>query len=464
MIRVYENAKQLDLAIINDYLVSEEILIEHAASALADEISKRFMQKKVVIVCGSGNNGADGLVLARILHSQDFDVSIFLASQNEAKELETLKKIGIDFIASLDNASCDVLVDCLFGSGLNRDLEEDSKKIIIAMNEIEAFKVACDVPSGIQRNGDFELCFCANLTVTMGVHKLALFSDKAKDFVGEIVLANLGVNRKLYEQESPYYLLEKSDLHLPFRTKQNLHKGDFGHLSLVMGDTSGSCILAGIAAMRFGAGLVSVVQKEKISIPPMLIACKKPSETSKVLVVGMGLGKAYIKDEILSMLEGRSSVIDADMFHWQPLVDLLNSGANLVLTPHPKEFANLLNMLGHHIDTQSVQKKRFSLAKEFSTKFPQTVLVLKGANTLIAHSGQIYINPFGTNSLSKGGSGDVLAGLIGACLAQKYEPLQACITGTLALGFASRAYKDNNYSLCPQDLIDALTSLDPKDL
>jgi len=150
-------------------------------------------------------------------------------------------------------------------------------------------------------------------------------------------------------------------------------------------------------------------------------------------------------------------ICDADLFYQDVILDILKNKKELVLTPHPKEFASLLKIIGFaDVSAYEVQQRRFELAREFSARFKDVVLVLKGANTIIAQNKKLYISTMGTNTLSKGGSGDVLGGMIGSLLAQRYLPLDAAITAVLAHSLSAKRFKGTNFSLAPQDLIEGI--------
>lgn len=345
----------------------------------------------------------------------------------------------------------DCIIDGIFGSGLNKALSSEICEILSLANSVKSLKIAVDIPSGIDKNGRvLGGAFCADLTITMGALKLALFSDGAKDYVGQIKVANLGISRQNFEEQSEYFLLQKSDLKLPLRRKQNTNKGDFGHTYVVSGQMSGAAQMAALAAHAIGSGLVSVVSDGPLNLSPILMQ-KSSFEHARVVVCGCGLGERKID---LAALRGKSCVIDADLCYEREILSLLSDNLNLVITPHPKEFCSLLKIAGiANLSVSELQERRFELARAWSEKF-SGVLVLKGANTLIAQAGIIYICDKGSAALAKGGSGDVLAGLIGGLLAQGYPPLQASICGVLAHALAARAFAKNSYALNPLDLIE----------
>ena len=347
--------------------------------------------------------------------------------------------------------SADCIIDGIFGSGLNKPISSEICEILSLANSAKSLKIAVDIPSGIDKNGRvLGGAFCADLTIAMGALKLALFSDGAKDYVGQIKVANLGISRQNFEGRSEYFLLQKSDLKLPLRTKQNTNKGDFGHTYVVSGQMSGAAQMAALAAHAIGSGLVSVVSDGPLNLSPILMQ-KNSFEHARVVVCGCGLGERKID---LAALRGKSCVIDADLCYEREILSLLNASSNLIITPHPKEFCSLLKIAGiADLSVSELQERRFELARAWSEKF-SGVLVLKGANTLIAQAGIIYVCDKGSAALAKGGSGDVLAGLIGGLLAQGYSPLQASICGVLAHALAARAFAKNSYALNPLDLIE----------
>ena len=349
----------------------------------------------------------------------------------------------------ITNADC--IIDGIFGSGLNKALSSEICEILSLANGTKSLKIAVDIPSGIDKSGRIlGGAFCADLTIAMGALKLALFSDAAKDYVGRIKVANLGISRSNFEGWSEYFLLQKSDLKLPLRRKQNTNKGDFGHTYVVSGQMSGAAQMAALAAHAIGSGLVSIVSEEPLNLSPILMQ-KNSFDAARVVVCGCGLGERKID---LAALRGKSCVIDADLCYESEILSLLNANSNLILTPHPKEFCSLLKIAGiADLSVSELQERRFELARAWSEKF-SGVLVLKGANTLIAQAGIIYVCDKGSAALAKGGSGDVLAGLIGGLLAQGYSPLQASICGVLAHSLAARAFAKNSYALSPLDLIE----------
>ena len=463
MQNLYSDVTRLDQKCYKIYNLPEDILMEHAAYAITQQIQKRFSKgSSILIVSGPGNNGGDGIASARQLLGE-YDVALFLpygAKSSMCKiQLERFFACGGELVDDIHEA--DVIVDALFGSGLSKPLREDSVHLLQRLNQMESFKIACDIPSGIDKDGKpLPIAFYADLTVTMGALKKVLFMDLAKDYVGEVVVADLGVSRALYEEESNWQLLDCEDLKPPYRDKKNSNKGDFGHLAVIAGEKEGAAIMAAQAALSYGAGLVSVVTFENIVVPYELMHSSHLPPKTTAIAVGMGLGFEYCDDDLNAMLDNDLPlIVDADLFYSEKILELLNR-SKIVLTPHPKEFASLLRLCGiADLGPKEVQEKRAELVEEFAKKYPNAVLLLKGANPIIAQDNQFFINPHGSNALAKGGSGDILTGLIGALLAQGYDPLQAAIQGSLAHALASQKVNKANYALRPSDLIAAVGDL-----
>lgn len=459
---VYKEVSSLDQKCYNLFHLSEDLLMEHAALGLKNAIPKKA--KSLLIVAGPGNNGADGIALVRML-SKDIKISLYLPygakSQMAKLQLKRAESVGIYIVDTLQKA--DVIIDALFGSGLSKPLDTKAVKLIEALNSLDGYKIACDIPTGIDMHGNInENAFIADTTITMGALKEALYSDLAKEYTGKIKCVDLGVSHKLYSQSCQTYLLEKKDMILPFRKSKNCHKGDFGHLSVVAGKKQGAGVICAKAAYAFGAGLVTVVENEPYTVPYELMSSTTLPHKTTAVCIGMGLGNQF-DDDCLSKFLLRHEhpiLIDADLFYRDILVKVLDKKRELVLTPHPKEFASLLKMTNlANVSVQEIQENRFKYIRLFSEKYPEIVIVLKGANTLIAQNSIVYIQKFGTNALSKGGSGDVLGGLIGALLAQNYKPLEAAITATLAHAFSAKKFKKNNYALTPESLIEEVKCL-----
>ncbi len=447
-----------------DMGLSELVLQENASNAVAKCVKKHFKGKRILAFCGGGNNGADALAVLRRL-SGDYECVGILTSEflNENSKIQAgiARKSGVkfsyldDFDFSIDDDIC--VIDGIFGSGLARPLSSEIIKLIEFLNKTKNLKIAVDIPSGLDKRGiPLPVALKCDYSVTMGALKLALFSDFAKDFVGKVICADLGLSSSVFcgERQSDF-LLEMSDLSLPFRKKQNVNKGSFGHAFVAVGEMKGAGQICALSALNMGAGKVSAVgNSKKFSYE---IMNKTSFKGADAISLGMGQGSTKLQiDEILGV--NCAYIVDADMFYNERVLEFAKR-KNAVLTPHPKEFQSLLKIaeIGEY-DLKEVCENKMELARKFSLEFSSTLLV-KGANAIIANSGVLYINDKGSAKLAKGGSGDALSGIILALLAQGYEPLKAAICGSLAQAKIARKYHKNDYSYTPKDMIRGIKCL-----
>lgn len=463
MQNIFDEVSGLDRRCYEEFSLSEDILMEHAADGMADFIKQNFSRcKSILISCGSGNNGADGMALARLLH-KDFDVSIYLGKEPSSAmarlQYERIKKLHVNIVDKV--SEYDIVVDALFGTGLARALDDATALHVKALNDLSAVKIACDIPTGLHVNGVCdENTFSADYTLTMGALKKSLFSDAAKEFVGEITVLDLGVSRTVYETSSKTKLLDLDDMRLPHRKSKSSHKGSYGHLAIISGEKLGASVLCASAALRFGTALVTLLSNENPQIPTELMLSHQLPKNASTIALGMGLGIEFSQNELTQFLDNELPILlDADIFY-HPLITELLKREKIVLTPHPKEFVQLLHVSGvADISVDELQRERFRYAALFAQKYKNAILVLKGANVIIAKDDELFVNPHGTNLLAKGGSGDVLGGLIASLLAQGYTPFEASITGSLAHTKLALNYEGANFSLSPNDLIDGIKYL-----
>ena len=481
MKKLYFETDSLDKNAREIFLLTEDIMMENAASGIEKIIHKKTKGKPagILILTGSGNNGGDGYVLARKLSQSPYKVSVFkvFEPKTEAAKLQHQRAVSakVHFVPGLIKS--DIIVDCIFGTGFHGEIPDEAKKIINKANKSKAFKIACDIPSGMDRNGTVKnLCFKSDITVTMGALKTALFLSQAKDYTGKIILQNLGISYENFTNNAPVtpqaFLLEKNDLQLPVRNKENQHKGNFGHALFISGEKEGASHLAGLSASAFGCGKVSILTEREINnFKPELMYTRELPRDISAIGIGMGLGTnetAFTKGKnIFSQIKNKSSlpiVLDADIFYNPCIRDFLLSHKKAILTPHPKEFAVLLKntgvikSFGNEFSISEILEDPFTPVSAFCNVFKDSILLLKGATQIISfynkkeNKPEILINPLGSVSLAKGGSGDILTGLICSLLAQNYKPLDAVTNASLALALASKKIK-NTFALTPEDLI-----------
>jgi len=467
MQKVFKSCYDLDKRCYEKYGLTEDILMEHAARGMAEYIQNRFDKgSSILIISGVGNNGADGTVLARQLHGE-YDVKLVLPFGVKSKmaklQEQRAEALGVNIVKEVEES--DVIVDAVFGVGLNRDIDQETQNILHKLNSFKGLKIACDIPTGVGDNGLLmPIAFHADITITMGALKEALYVDESKDLLGEIRCVDLGVSRKQYENESSTFVLDSSDLKLPSRTVLSTHKGNFGHAAIFSGEKEGAGIIAGLAASRFGAGLTTLVVHEKIMPPPYLMHSPVVPQNATALAIGMGLGE-HFESEFLQKYVIQSHlpiVLDADSFYSDEILSILKQKEReIVITPHPKEFVSLWEILtGEVLSVSDIQNDRFGIIRNFNLKYPHVTVLLKGANTLIMQEEKLYINPLGCAKLSKGGSGDVLSGLIVSLLAQGYTGIDAAIQSSLALTMAANNYKGASYSMLATDIIDEVALLE----
>ncbi|WP_199491958.1 NAD(P)H-hydrate dehydratase [Helicobacter pylori] len=464
MLSVYEKVDALDKRAIEEFNLSEDILMENAAMALERAVLQNAsLGAKVIILCGSGDNGGDGYALARRL-AGCFKTLVFEMKPAKSPmcqlQKERAKKVGVVIKAyeeKNEDLECDVSIDCVVGSNFKGELEPFLN--FESLSQKARFKIACDIPSGIDSKGRVDKrAFKADMTISMGAIKSCLLSDRAKDYIGELKVGHLGVFNQIYEIPTDTFLLEKSDLKLPLRDKKNAHKGDYGHAHILLGKHSGAGLLSALSALSFGSGVVSVQALEceitSNNKPLELVFCENFPNPLSAFALGMGLEN--IPKDFEKWLELAPCVLDAGVFYHKEVLQALEK--EVILTPHPKEFLSLLKLVGINISMLELLDNKLEIARDFSQKYPKVVLLLKGANTLIAHQGQVFINILGSVALAKAGSGDVLAGLILSLLSQHYTPLDAAINASLAHAIASLEFK-NNYALTPLDLIEKIKRL-----
>lgn len=488
MEKLYFDTRTNDSFVRETYGLSEELMMENAAAAMENaiksniDLNRKFLERPaILILCGTGNNGGDGYTLARRMNGHNFSVTILEFGEPKSSiskiQKNRAEKCGVNFIDLyslddfLENKSFDLvcIADCIFGTGFHGELACDYSAVLEVINKEECFKIACDVPSGIDKNGNCSKnSFIADVTVTMGAKKICLYSNDAKDLCGKIICTNLGVDYNNFSNETflkpDAFLLEENDAKLPERKKQNVHKGNFGHGVFIKGEKPGASILASMAAAKFGTGLVTILGKTE-NLPPYLMSSEEYPENTSAVGIGMGLGRNNLEQYFDYLFKTKiPCVLDADAFYFSNISKLLeeysSSNSKMILTPHPKEFVQILKICGFGDWTVSdAIKNRIELAENFCKKFPEIVLILKGASTLICTKFKsedkirLYFNTLGTNALSKGGSGDVLTGLCTALLAQNYSVLNAAVTASIAHSTAS---KNLDYTSTAIDLINSL--------
>ena len=471
MQKIFPDPSEIEKTAKAQYSIPQFLMMENAARALADFVLN-FEPEKVLILCGKGNNGGDGYALARLLQNkcQISLLSLEAPAAEEAKtQYEMCRRLGLTVSTELDlSLDAAVIVDCIYGTGFHGQLPENVKKLLARVNKSSAIKIACDIPSG--------LYFKADYTITMGCQKLALYSDKAKAVCGKIIVADLGIARAKFESGSKIYLIEAGDRELPLRKNRSVHKGKFGHTAVLCGDKPGAGILAATAAMNFGSGLTSLVKTEgskleqfKIS-PSLMIEASLPKKTS---CIAAGSGFSDFSEKTAELLLDWASkaaspalVLDAGMLTSPKSPDFLSklnglADSRIIITPHLSELSRLLEACGTEGDFSVTAlaenpEARIAAGNFLNSRFHRTTVIMKSANTYIADCGESFVIADGAQSLAKGGSGDILAGLTASLLAQGYTGRSAAITAAEHHALLSQELGAEAYDLTPEKLISLL--------
>ncbi len=488
-----ESIPFIDQKIIKTLGISEETLIRRAGEAVARAISDRYCGGDVVILCGGGNNGADGYAAALALRKRGIPATAIDAlgkGQRSEGGLAVLAEYTALYgapgrSAALKNfTEAAIVVEAVMGSGARGALSEEAQELLSWINGQRGFKAAVDVPMGVDADlGEVRAeALRADLTVMLSAPKRGLYSYPAREYCGLLLLDTLGL--PMDKVLSPYVAGVATDAdfvraHLPKREK-NSHKGSFGRVHIIAGSARyrGAAHLCAEGACRMGAGLVSLFSEERVlqmagrrlpelllcPLPPVSLmtaeergALIKETDAATAVVVGPGCGVSealYLLVCELLRREGAPLLLDADALGaiaaYCPDVDALFATAvrRVVLTPHPLELARLL-----HTTAARVQAGRIRLAMAAARRWG-VCLLLKGAATVVTDGEALFLNTTGSTALAKGGSGDVLAGALTALLAQGVDPLTALAMGAYLHGAAGDALADelSDFGVTPSDL------------
>lgn len=471
-------------------------LMENAGANIATEIKKRFAEReeskenavKVTIVAGKGNNGGDAFAAARHLHG--FDVKILLIGRSHDLRTEEtkrnwriLKESGYEIEeiadsselkarANLLNAS-DVIIDAIFGTGITGNIREPEATAIDLINAAQALVVAIDIPSGLDpETGEAEKAVRANLTVTFHKAKRGLL--KKEEYVGELVVADIGIPEGMEKLAGP------GDVRCVLKRNAQSHKGDNGRVLIVGGGPFfGAPTLAALAALRAGADWVTIAAPKTVSsvissLSPNLIVHPLSSEIlveqdvpvvsdlirkHDVVVIGMGLGtEDETKRATRRIIEDEASkkvVVDADGFYGLNL-PIEAEDKLVIVTPHAGEFSKMEIGGGGRsvtVPPENMLEERIDFVKDFS-RLNNVITLMKGPTDLISDGSRVKINRIGNAGMTVGGTGDVLAGLVGAFFAIASDPLKVATAAVFVSGSAGNlAFEEKGYGLLATDVI-----------
>ena len=458
--------KELDQFTIEHEPISAIDLMERASHAFVDWFVPHFRpSKKIGIVCGPGNNGGDGLGIARMLNELGYSVKVWIV-KSDLKESESFK-INLERIQGKITSyeiskesdrglftGCDVLIDAVFGSGLSRPTEGIFAQVISCINQTDAIRIAVDIPSGLfaDSNSSGEIVN-AHHTITFQLPKLALLFPENHKWVGRWHLVDIGLNKEFIKSASAsnYFVTEKSIKRIIRPRDQFSHKGTYGHALLIAGSYGkmGACVLAAKAALRSGLGLLtvhiptcgySIIQTSAPEAMASLDASENYfsslPENLNYSSIGIGPGLEMNSETVVALAKvlkqyKKPIVIDADALNMlslnQELLQLIPERS--ILTPHPKEFERMAGDWKNDFE-------RLELLRSFSIKL-KSIVVLKGAYTSIAcPDGNVFFNSTGNPGMAKGGSGDALTGVLTALLAQGYSSKDSALLGVYLHGLA----------------------------
>lgn len=481
-----------EYTIAQDEDMSSWDLMERASKTFIHWFYPRFKTYEfVTILCGKGNNGGDGLAVARLLAERNFTVSVFILDFEEDQEarpdfkinlekLEEREDVEIEYLKAAKDLPIfdpnELLIDAIMGTGLTRPLEGEWAELVRLVNEGDNVVVSVDTPTGVFADKHTEgISIYADYTFAFEMPRLAFFFPENYRRVGEFASASIGLDREfIAQQDSPYTYVTKADVLQRYRKRKKFeHKGNYGHALLIVGSYGkmGAAVLASRACLRSGAGLATVhvpvcgYEIMQISVPEAMVSLDEDEhvftrirDLHRYPTIGIGCGlstKNKTRNALCYILKNTDHplVLDADALNilgqnpdWFNYIP-----PHSILTPHPKEFERLFGKTKNDFDRNELQRR---MAEEL-----QVYIVLKGANTCIATpKGYCYFNSTGNPGMGTAGSGDVLTGVLTALLAQGYSPKDASILGVYIHGLAGDkvAERIGEDSLVAGDIIEEL--------
>ena len=483
-----EQMRRADLYTIEEIGVPSMVLMERAALEVVRCMEEEQLDfRKVLVICGSGNNGGDGYAIARLLHLKGHDVTIFFAgnSQKRSEENAQQAKIAahyeIPVITNLGTEEYSVIIDALFGTGLKREITGHYREILCSVNQMTGEKVAVDLPSGIHdtTGAQMGIAFCADLTVAIAFPKRGLFLQEGNVCAGKILTGDIGISSETFSEGTVTFGYEKQDLFLGFpKRKKNSHKGSYGKVLMIAGSKgmSGAAYLSAKAAYAVGAGLVQIYTHEENRVilqqllPEAIITTydtfdseqlEKLIQWADLIGIGCGLGKSDTAERVMQYTLKRAlvpCVVDADGINIlsKHMEWIEETNALIVLTPHMKEMSRMLQC-----SVKELIEQRMERLHAFVERY-KVVCVLKDARTLVAKEHRnTYLNLSGNAAMAKAGSGDVLAGVIVGILAQQCEPYTSACLGVFLHGLAGDMARDKKgaYSVLASDLVAEISSV-----
>lgn len=451
--------------------VPSSVLMRRAGKAVADEVEKAAKERKsgdnagaIVVVCGTGNNGGDGYVCAQELLLRGYPVKVYAFEGRLSEDCERERAAyGGAYTDGLDG---DILVDCIFGTGLCRPVTGAYAAVIEKINASGAYVIAADIPSGLHGDSGAVLgcAVKADLTVAVAEYKAGMFLGDGLDFCGKVVKKDIGI---VCPPAAYAQLYEDGDAAAFFPARRrNTHKGSYGAASLVAGSAKypGAAVLALRAALQSGCGYVRLTAEEKVRFAlaprlPQVIYEEDIHVEADAVALGMGCGvseKLYGRIGRLARGYGGTLVIDADGLnalakYGVGIID--GAKCRVIVTPHVKEFSRLTGMAVGEILADPL-----AAACAFAVRH-HIIVLLKGAATVVTDGQRTAINTAGTTALSKGGSGDMLSGFLCGTLARGVPPFDAAVLSAYTLGRAAElaSREKTDYCATARDIVKGMS-------
>lgn len=473
-----EQMRKVENLSIENFLINEDLLMERAGISVVQALWNEFGRlddKNFVIICGTGNNGGDGYVIARDLLNYTEAVRVIATGEPKTAVAKTncerfvkhggivykYDEVGLEEATEIISSS-DIVIDAIFGTGIKSEItDENLVRLIELINIYSNCTVSVDIPSGVNADDGkiMGVAVQAYMTVTFGFPKPGHLLFPGRDLTGKLKVAQIGIPSRIFSASNEFrrFLITGNNLRKPVRPKW-AHKKSFGEVLIIGGSKQylGAPILSALGALKSGAGVVKILSTSDvcniaISHDPSLLCYKMDDfnvdyvksvvsscSQKSVIVVGPGWSQDDIPKKI-AVLEflikdtPNTIVIDADglniLSHNLEMLKEKPINKHVILTPHPGEFSRLV-----HFDTDKV-KQNYNLAEEFSSYY-DIIVLLKDATTIITDGKYTYFNISGNTSLSKAGSGDILSGIIASLISQGLEPFEAAKTGAYIFGLA----------------------------
>ena len=478
-IYLVKEIKSAEAELIRVKKINERALIQIAAKKMAENFDGIMPKGSVLVACGGGSNGADGYALAKLLKESGRDVECFLAAEKLSAECKYYRsRFDGKHIDDLSLSNCDIIIDAIIGTGLNKKLSSRVQSIVEIINNKNAQKIAVDMPTGINSDSGEVLggAVRCDATFVLGGYKAGNFLNYGTDYCGKLIFKDIGLKPGL----SFASILDPYDLKKLFPKRQrNVNKGDFGRCSIIAGsyEYSGSAIIAAnaLTALKLGAGYSNLcipmsvygavaglapevtitLMKDKVGdLAYDLDMLKRIVKTSKSIAVGMGLKvslEVYKTVEFLLKNFKGSLIIDADALNSLSKfgVEILKEKkCEVLLTPHIKEFSRLSKK-----SVNEILKNQIGAAADFAKEFGVCV-ILKNAVSVITDGENVFLNTRGVSGLAKAGSGDILSGIAGGLAAQGHSLFDCAKAAPLILGLAGEIAQiaQNEYSMLAGDV------------